>query len=159
MAGTSFLLPYLGSGLDMGEKGSFDDAMKWFGNENKLLKNESTSADAGLEEMKEASRRMTAAIVKPFPIPKFRFPEHPLTGEELKKGTESDFIENNFANLSGKKKAEALDEIMGPSCSGYEVKGHVFYLLGPFHNRDELLEGLMENRMLKPVYDKWYDFD
>ena len=48
---------------------------------------------------------------------------------------------------------------MGPSCSGYEVKGHVFYLLGPFHNRDELLEGLKENRMLKPVYEKWSLFD
>ena len=86
MAGTSFLLPYLGSGIDMGQTGSFDDAMKWFGNENKLLENESTSADAGLKELEEASHRMTAAIVKPFPIPEFRFRAHPLTGEGLKKG-------------------------------------------------------------------------
>ena len=141
MAGTSFLLPYLGFGLDMGERGSFDYAMNWFRNENKLLENESTSADAGLKELEEASHRMTAAIVKSFPIPEFRIPAHPLTGEELKKGTELDFIQNNFAKLSGQKKAEALDEIMGPSCPGYKVKEHVFYLLGPFHDRKELLEG------------------
>ena len=97
MAGTSFLLPYLGSGLDMGERGSFDDVMKLFGNKNKLVENDPTSADAGLKELKEASDRMTAAIVKSFPIPEFRFPAHPLTGEELKKGTELDFIQSNFA--------------------------------------------------------------
>ena len=76
----------------------------------------------------------------------------------MKEGTELDFIENDFAKLSGQEKAEALDEIMGPSCPGFEVKGHVFYLLGPFHDRDELLEGLKENRMLKPVHDKWKKF-
>ena len=81
------------------------------------------SADAAFEEMKEASDIMKAARVKPFPIPEFRFPVHPLTGEELKEGTELDFIQNNFANLSGKEKAKALDEIMGPSCPGYEVIG------------------------------------
>ena len=52
-----------------------------------------------------------------------------------------------------------MDEIMGPSCPGYEVKEHVFYLLGPFHDRKELLEGLKENRMLKLVHDKWDRFD
>ena len=142
MADTSFLLPYLGSGLDMGKKRSFDDVMKWFGNENKLLENEPTNADAGLEELVEASNRMRDAIVKTFPKPKFLVPVHPVTGEELKEGTESDFIQNNFAELSGQDRAKALEKIMGPSRPGYKVREHVFYLLGPFQDSKELLECL-----------------
>ena len=97
--------------------------------------------------------------MKTFPKPKFLVPVHPVTGEELKEGTESDFIQNNFAELSGEDRAKALGKIMGPSRPGYKVREHVFYLLGPFQNSTELLECLEGNRMLKLVHGKWKDFE
>ena len=81
MSDKSIMLTYLGN--DIGEQGCFGDATKWFGDGSKLLKPQYTIVDADVEELKTTSDMMRDAIVEPFPIPEFRFPAHPLTGEEV----------------------------------------------------------------------------
>ena len=75
------------------------------------------------------------------------------------KGKETDYILDRFADRSQKQTVEAMDEIMRPGLEGYKVRDQTFYLLGPFHKREELLERLEKEPLLEGVYLKWKKFD
>ena len=66
------MLTYGGDGRGMGKNGSFDNAKEWFGFKKSLLDDKEKKAEVAFEEMREISRLMKSAVVKEFPVPKFK---------------------------------------------------------------------------------------
>jgi len=80
--------------------------------------------------------------------------------ESLPEGSPIEEIHRLDASMSGPDKAKRIGELMEPSRNeSFESQGHQYYFYGPFASRDELIEAVKDDPMLKPVYDKWSKFD
>merc|ERR1711988_146565 len=57
-------------------------------------------------------------------------------------------------------KVPRIMEIMEPSTSNtFQSQGNHYYLYGPFKSREELIDSLKNDPMLRPVHDKWSKFE
>jgi len=150
----------------------FDTPKSWL---NKAwLRTEDMSAQTIFELSRGESSQMQAAVVRRFPVPKFKAvpsqmkggvarqlqaPE--LTGEQ-ETCTEIEMIKRfdeadqgffyRFSWVSNQMEPN-------PAFAGFEARESTYYLYGPFSSRVQLLEALKGDPMLQPVYTTWSKFD
>jgi len=162
---STIMLTYCGPGETMGELGSFDTPKQWFRKE--VLK---TSTLALWKEKIVDAKRMKAAVVEQFPVPKWK--QHSEGGYASWTGrSEQDEIAcldiGSAIALTDpsdtdkvQHKVRRITELMepNPDYSAFEVNGEKYYLCGPFASRKQLLKFLQSDPMLQPVHKKWSSF-
>jgi len=160
--GPTCFVTYGGPAGGMGKPGSFDDPKMWFGFKKEVLRTDAPlpSANSVFQGMLHETTLMRAAIACPFPIPKFKPSTEKL--DDAMAPTELEEIARLDSEMMEPNKPDKVPTIsskMEPRAATFESQGEGYYLYGPFQCRENMMENLKQDPMLKPVADKWSKFE
>eukprot|EP00930_Biecheleria_cincta_P040102 TRINITY_DN2750_c0_g1_i1.p1 TRINITY_DN2750_c0_g1~~TRINITY_DN2750_c0_g1_i1.p1 ORF type:complete len:1671 (+),score=338.01 TRINITY_DN2750_c0_g1_i1:189-5201(+) len=147
------LLIYGGSSDISGKPGSLDSPLEWFGFKKTLLE-QGLDWNEAFNELVETSDIMKRYTVSPrLPVPVLQ--DGLITNMsvlEIVKLWDAD-----EATIP-EDKAAMMTERFLPSMNGFESGDTVYYFVGPFQNKEKLLDNLKNDPMLQPVYETWSSF-